>query len=359
MTEQQQTGELFDIGYQPYDGPRAGRANALLALYVNGVRQVFGIGRGGRAKVLPALMGVVTVGMALILVVIPVAFSGGGEVNLPPVQQYFGGIILLLFLLASISAPELLIPDRRENVLSLYLVRPLGIFDYVTMRWLAFVSAVFILICIGLAVMIGVSYIGSTDPAERFRDEWTDIPLSIVAVAMIALFITTIPLALSTFFARRVYVAATLITCILLLNVVPGIFASPTCETVTTTRERDPATEEMVVTGTITSTEFGSPGLTESELAELNAPEGVTVTQECTALAGDAAGWLLLLAPDSAVTILIDWMFDSDRSAEIQQGDFWTPLIRDLPVIGVAGVYAALVLIPVGILWWRYRGFTQ
>ena len=165
---------------------------------------------------------------------------------------------------------------------------------------------------------------------------------------MIALFITTIPLALSTFFNRRVYVAATLITGILLLNVVPGIFATPTCETITTSES-----------GTSRSVEFGSPGLTESELAELNAPEGVTVTQECTALAGGAAGWLLLLAPDSAVTILIDWMFDSDRSTEIQQGDFWTPLIRDLPVIGVAGVYAALVLIPVGILWWRYRGFTQ
>ena len=52
MTEAQ--GEVFDLGYQRYDGPREGRARGRRAIFETGVRTVLGIGRGGRAKILPS-----------------------------------------------------------------------------------------------------------------------------------------------------------------------------------------------------------------------------------------------------------------------------------------------------------------
>ena len=54
MTEHR--SELFDLGYQHYDGPRRGRTGAVRALWTNGIRSVLGLGRGSRAKVLPGLL---------------------------------------------------------------------------------------------------------------------------------------------------------------------------------------------------------------------------------------------------------------------------------------------------------------
>ena len=52
----QPQGEVYNLGYQHYDGPREGRPRARRAIFENGVRTVLGLGRGPRAKVLPALL---------------------------------------------------------------------------------------------------------------------------------------------------------------------------------------------------------------------------------------------------------------------------------------------------------------
>ncbi len=60
------TGAIYDIGYQHYDGKRLGRAGAIRALYVQGLRTVFGIGRGGKAKIPPIALIAIMVIPALI-----------------------------------------------------------------------------------------------------------------------------------------------------------------------------------------------------------------------------------------------------------------------------------------------------
>ena len=52
----QRTGELFDLGYQHYDGPREGRMLARKAVFSDGFRTTLGLGRGPMAKVLPMLL---------------------------------------------------------------------------------------------------------------------------------------------------------------------------------------------------------------------------------------------------------------------------------------------------------------
>ena len=52
----QRTGELFDLGYQHYDGPREGRMRARKAVFFDGFRTTLGLGRGAGAKVLPMLL---------------------------------------------------------------------------------------------------------------------------------------------------------------------------------------------------------------------------------------------------------------------------------------------------------------
>ena len=47
------TGTVFDIGYRNYTGRREGSGRGRKAVFKDGVRTALGLGRGGRAKVLP------------------------------------------------------------------------------------------------------------------------------------------------------------------------------------------------------------------------------------------------------------------------------------------------------------------
>ncbi len=129
-------GEVYDLGYQRYDGPREGRARARRALLVNGIRSALGIGRGSRAKVLPVLLFLSAVGPAAVMVIIASVTGPGFEVS--GHAGYYSMIATILLLFSAIIAPELLIPDRRDRILHLYLVRPLTPTDYVAGRWSAF-----------------------------------------------------------------------------------------------------------------------------------------------------------------------------------------------------------------------------
>ena len=64
-------GDIYDLGYQAYDGPRLGRRSAFGALFRNALRACYGIGRGGRAKIVPIALG----GLAVLPAVLAVGIS--------------------------------------------------------------------------------------------------------------------------------------------------------------------------------------------------------------------------------------------------------------------------------------------
>ena len=134
---QEARGEVFDLGYRRYDGPREGRSRARKAMYWDGVRTVIGIGRGGRAKILPVLMFIAAMFPAVVFVII-LSFAGEAADFLPGPGDYYEIISLMLFIFGAIMAPELLSPDRKDRVLDLYLVRPITSSDYVFARALAY-----------------------------------------------------------------------------------------------------------------------------------------------------------------------------------------------------------------------------
>ena len=75
----QSGGEVFDLGYQHYDGPREGRVRAFKALWVNGVRTALGLGRGSRAQVLPILLFVSVMAPAVILALVASQGAAGSR----------------------------------------------------------------------------------------------------------------------------------------------------------------------------------------------------------------------------------------------------------------------------------------
>ena len=195
MTER--SGEVFDLGYQHYDGPREGRTRARLAIWVNGVRTALGLGRGPRAKILPTLLFVAAMGPAIILILIASVADVGDQV--PGFAGYYQIVSITLLLFAAIIAPELLCTDRRDRVLDLYLVRPITPVDYAGARWLSFFSIALALVYSGQIVLfIGLTLVAD-EPLEYLRANWLQVPRFLAAGALLAIFITTLPLAVSAF----------------------------------------------------------------------------------------------------------------------------------------------------------------
>ena len=206
----QPRGEVYDIGYRRYEGPREGRNRARFALWTNGVRTALGLGRGARAKVLPILLFAATMAPAAVFVLMATFaedFGVSDVVDVPGHADYYDIVSILVLVFSAIIAPELLCADRRSQVLQLYLVRPLTPTDYVAGRWLAFFTIVLALVYSGQIVMFVGFTFAAEEPFGYIRENWLDVPRFLAAGAVVAVFVTTIPLAVSGFTARRAYAA--------------------------------------------------------------------------------------------------------------------------------------------------------
>ena len=316
MTEAR--GEVFDLGYRGYDGPREGRVRAYKALWVNGVRTALGIGRSWGAKVMPALLLIAVISPALVGVLIA---SLAGPEDVISHSDYYSLVSIVLLLFSAIVAPELLCPDRRDRVLGLYLVRPLTTTDYVAARWLAFLSVTLPLVLAGQVVLFIGMTLAASDPVQYVEDNWLDVPRFILAGLVVAVYTTTVPLAVSAFTPRRAYAAALIIGAFIISLAVIGALTSPA--------PFSGDCERVVENG---------------EVVRDTCPDGEY-------MAGDAAKWYALLSLSEVPTFVNNLVFDVD----VRPGQGSASAVDELPA-AVPIVWYVLLTSALGLaLWWRYR----
>lgn len=315
--------EVFDLGYQRYTGPREGRSRARLALFENGVRTVLGIGRGGRAKILPVGLFLAVMTPAVVFVTIlafldPIA-GGDASQFIPGPADYYSLVSVVLIIFGAIMAPELLCPDRRDNTLPLYLVRPLTSNDYLIARFLAFFVIVLVLVYAGQIVLQAGLILTANDQVEYIRENWPDIPRILFVGVLIAAFISIGPLAVAAFTTRRAYAAAFVIAAWLLLNSIGDGLTFQTC------------TSETI-------TDNG---------------EVISDTEECTRPAGGLAPYVGLLHLGGVTDNLNAMVFD----IELTEGNASpsSVAVAELHDAFPIGVYVLWTGIPALLLWRRYR----
>ena len=203
-------GEVYDLGYRRYEGEVAGRPHRIAALVINGMRTALGIGRGLGAKVLPALLFLALMVPALVFMIIAIV-GGPATDGLIGVSRYYQVAAIPLLLLSAALAPELLTTDRRSGLLTLYLVRPITSEDYVLGRWLAFFGLTLVIVWLPQALLFAGVVLGAADTWEYLRGNWLDVPRFLAAGVTLALFTTTLPLAVAAFIDRRAIVAVVVI----------------------------------------------------------------------------------------------------------------------------------------------------
>ena len=333
--------EVFDLGYQHYTGPREGRNRARLALFQNGVRTILGIGRGGRAKILPVLLFFGVMSPAVVFVIILSFIGEAGADFIPGPADYYGIVGVVLIIFAAIMAPELLGPDRRDNVLPLYLVRPLTSTDYILARFLAFFVIALALVYAGQIVLQAGLILTADSQIDYIKDNWTDVLRILLVGMVVALFISVAPMAVAAFTTRRAYAAAFVIAVWLLSTITVNALTVETC-TITTTDSQGNIRASEVTTGPGAENEC-TPGTVTS-------PGGQTMTTERSRPVGDWASYIGLLDVGSVTDNITVMVFDTQPEgpsmiavAELEN-NAW-------PI----GAYLAFTGIPALLLWNRYR----
>jgi ABC-2 type transport system permease protein len=296
------SGTVFDIGYQPYTGTREGRGRGRIAIFKDGLRTALALGRGPKAKILPWAFIVMLSGIGLIMAIVAAAANAMGgpgtadKAQIPSHGDFYGVAAIIVFVFAAVVAPELLCPDRRNGTINLYLVRPVTGGDYVLSRWASF-----------LTVMLGALWLpqiilflgraGSDKvPLHYMQQHWDDIPKFLLAGAAMAVYATTLAMLTASFTTRRAYASIFLV----------GLFI-------------------------------------------VSAPFVFGLSQEV----GGAGGQWLSMFNLSIIPLHINDMIFGAFS-EMTEHDPARTLSKGILV----GWYFAWTLIPLGILWYRYKRLT-
>ena len=207
------TGVIHDIGYRRYDGPRLGWGYRVRSLYAQGVRSAYGLGRGVLSKVAAwAIFGLISV----IATIMAAVRSMTGE-TVTTYWGFPGGFVnVLAVLFCALVAPELVSKDLRSGVLALYFSRPIDRFAYPLAKWLATVTAAFLLLLAPQLVLFLGGAFGTTD-AGAVWDEVTELSKGIVVTAIVALIFGSIALFISSLSSRR-FVAAVVVVAVFLFT---------------------------------------------------------------------------------------------------------------------------------------------
>jgi ABC-2 type transport system permease protein len=223
MSDTEKAGAIYDLGYQRYTGERLGRGYSFRTLLRFSFATAFGIGRGEKAKFIPVI--VVAIVYLPALIQIGVA-SASGMANFISYANHLQFTAFLLALFAAAQAPEMIVTDRQQGILSLYLSRPLRSLDYAIAKLAALTGAMLVL-TLGPQTLLFLGRVFISDkPWPTFVLEYPKLMPIVGGTLLVSLFFAAIGLGLSSFASRRGYASAGVIAFFLLTAAVSSMVQS-------------------------------------------------------------------------------------------------------------------------------------
>jgi ABC-2 type transport system permease protein len=238
------TGSIYDLGYRGYDGPRLGRRHAIRALFAHSLKICYGIGRGGRAKLAPIVLGAFAtipaiVGIGVLALARQMGAAGSVVEQASPIQHhtYFGIIATLVMLFCAAQVPEVLGRDQRYNLLSLYFSRALRRVDYAVARLAGIVAAILVFVLLPQTIIVLGLVLSAPDVGAEFGTEMAVIPPILAQGTLIAVLLGSVSAAIASFTPRRLYATTAIVVVLAVVPVVGGIldrFGTPTLASLVT-----------------------------------------------------------------------------------------------------------------------------
>ncbi len=226
------TGSIYDLGYRGYDGPRFGRASVALGLLQQTLKEAFGIGRGGRAKVAPFTLLILNTLPALLAVGFNALTRQAGaadaldEVN--PIQHdaYWSLTSTLVMLFCAAQAPELFGRDQRYGVLPLYFSRVLTRVDYALARTGGLLIAILIVTVTPQLLLSVGAILAAADPISGLSEELPEIPRYLTVCLLGSGVFAGVSALIASYTPRRAYSVASIIALFIVPPIVVGIIAT-------------------------------------------------------------------------------------------------------------------------------------
>lgn len=210
------TGVIHDIGYRHYDGPRQGRDAVRRALFVESARGAYGLGRSAKSKIMPLL---ILAAICVPPIIISVIASTTKLKDLP--GDYTSYVIqtqALVILFVGGQSPASVSRDLRFRVTSLYFSRPLRRLDYVSAKYAAMSTALFVLMALPLTIL----FVGALLAKIPFDQDAPNYLRSLGGAALTALLLAGIGLLVASVTPRRGLGVAAVIA---VLTIIGGVQA--------------------------------------------------------------------------------------------------------------------------------------
>ena len=219
--EPQPYGEVYDRGYQHYEGERLGRKHAFGALIRYSIQRSLGIKKRWTAKVVPIIIYVVAAGAVLIMIGIE-AFIDEATMNY---GEFFTFLLFpLIGLFVATTAPEMLCADRRENVLALYFSRAITRLDYVLSKLAAMAILTLTISLVPQAFFWLFRQLLADAPLPALKDNLDELGKIAVTGTLLALYLGAIGLAVASFTKRKAIAIAIIFVGWIVTEAFIGIF---------------------------------------------------------------------------------------------------------------------------------------
>jgi ABC-2 type transport system permease protein len=226
------SGNIYDLGYRGYDGPRLGRVTVGLSLLRQSLREAYGIGRGGRAKIAPFLLLALTVFPAVLAIGFRAlaAQAGAGdqvEQQLPIRHDtYQGATSVFVMLFVAAQAPELFGRDQRYGVLPLFFSRVLTRLDYALARTGGLFLAILIVTLLPQLLLSVGTILAASDPATGIAKDLPQVPRYVAVSVLESGVFAGVGALVAAYTPRRAYSVAAIIALFIVPPIVVGIFSS-------------------------------------------------------------------------------------------------------------------------------------
>jgi ABC-2 type transport system permease protein len=216
-------GEIYDLGYRNYEGPRLGRWYVVRSLTALSLRHTFGFGRGVGPKVIAFSLIAFTLIPALVQVALGVLVPEDFEFVRP--EEYYGFVQVIIILFVAAMASELVGNDRRNNVLPLYFSRPLERSDYVFAKVTALTLGLQALTLVPQMLMFLGNWLGAADQSEWLSDNISDLPAIIASALLVSAEFAAIAIVIATFASKRAFALVGILGAMLVSSIVTGVLS--------------------------------------------------------------------------------------------------------------------------------------
>lgn len=219
---------IYDLGYRGYQGVHLGRPHAVGSLVKQSFRQSWGLGRPGRAKIVPFGLAALATVPAIVALGISALAKQLGAADMieaaSPIryETYYPVIGQIVFLFAAAQAPELLGRDQRHRVLALFFSRAIRREDYATAKLFALGGAMLAFLLFPLAVIFVGRALLAADVVAGVVADAAEVPAIVGEAMLTAWLLAAMSLAIASFTPRRAYATAAIFAVVVIPAVTVG-----------------------------------------------------------------------------------------------------------------------------------------